>query len=484
MKKIWFLLLALGLSACEDFLTEEPKSTISPEAFYSTDTEAEAGAIGVYHHLISLFGGGSGVQWDMNYWCHYGTDIARPTAGREAQYSFHVYTLSVATEGCAPDLWRVLYRGIANSCNLIDRVSASSGVSEVTKKRIVAEAKLYRASFYYYLTSFWGDVPFIDKFDTNYAISGLSRTNVSDIRKAMITDLEENVDFLPNESADGYKGRPTKWAGKVMLCKFYAWEKEWKKMSDLCEDIIQNSPHKLLAEYADMWGLEHEYNSEFIWEFDYVQSVFNQNRTTQMFPRGADEKTKDPILKRAFTGFGLLTATNELVNSFEPGDKRRIWYKWLEGDPRVNFKYNYVAKFLDKPENAVRGESGINIPYFRLADVYLMQAEAENELNNGPTDKAYSRINAIRTRAGLEPLANRSKEEFFYNIMNERKWELAFEYNRRIDLCRWNKLVEVVKTMSATNPTGAELVDAHHQLLPIPSKEIDKNPNLTQNPGY
>lgn len=101
-----------------------------------------------------------------------------------------------------------------------------------------------------------------------------------------------------------------------------------------------------------------------------------------------------------------------------------------------------------------------------------------------PTRKAYERINSIRRRAGLQDLADRSKEEFFYDVMNERKWELAFEYHRKLDLCRWNKLVEVVRTMTETNPEGALLVKPHHQLLPVPSKEITKNPNLTQNPGY
>lgn len=484
MNKIIYLLSIVFLVSCNDFLKEEPRSSISPAQFYQSDDEANAGAKGVYFKIAQLFGGGSGVQWDLNYWLHYGTDIARPTGGRESQYSFHIYTLSVATEGCAPDLWRTLYRGVADACNLIDNVSNSSKISEKVKKQIVAEGKLYRAFYYYYLTSLWGDVPFIEHFDTDYAISGLSRTNVSEIRNYIIKDLEECVDYLPISSSDSYKGRPTKWAGKVMLCKFYAWEKQWEKLSKLCEEIIQNSPHKLVDEYSNLWGLKNEYNSEFIWEFDFVQYVFSQQKTTQMFPRSTDEKTDDPELSRTFSGFGLLTATDEFIDSFDKSDKRRIWYKWLDGDSRVNFNYNYVAKFLDEPKDAVRYHSGINIPYFRLADVYLMQAEAENEVNNGPTQKAYERINMIRKRAGLSPLSGRNKDEFFIDIMNERKWELAFEYNRKLDLCRWNKLVDVVKTMSKSNPEGAKYVDVHHQLLPIPSKEIAKNPNLTQNPGY
>lgn len=477
-------LLSCSLTSCEGFLEENPKSSISPGQFYKSNAEANAGAIGCYSDLIKNFGGTGSVQWDMNYWLHYGTDIARPTGGREAQYSFHIYTLSVATEGCAPDMWRVFYRGVTDACNLIDQVSASAGVSENVRDQIVAEGKMYRAFYYYYLTTQWGDVPFIDKFDTNYAISGLPRTPVSDIRKKMIQDLEETASYLPENSDNDYKGRPTRWAANMLLCKYYLWEKEWTKASALCEDIITKSSHSLLTNYDDLWGLANEYNKESIWEFDYVQHINLSNRTTQMCPRGMDEISTDPDLQKAFTGFGLVTATDEMIGSFTPGDKRRIWYRWLEGDPRVNFKFNYVAKFLDKPGDMIRGNSGINVLFYRLADAYLMQAEAENELNNGPSPKAYERINVIRARAGLPALSGRSKDQFFSDIMNERKWELGFEYHRKTDLCRWNKLAEVVKTMGKTNPEGAKYVQSYHQLLPIPSKELMKNPNLKQNPGY
>ena len=488
MKKIIYglsLVFSLGLTACEDFLTEEPKSTIAPNSFYNTDSEVNAGAIGCYTNVAKIFGGGaSGLNQDLNYHMHFGTDISRPTGGRESAFSFHTYTLSSATEGTIPALWRVLYRGIADANNLVDKVSVSTGTSEMMRNQIVAEGVVYRAFYYYYLTTLFGDVPFMEHFDTEYAISGLPRTNASEIHKEMIEDLEEVADNLPNESAADYKGRPTRWAAKMLLSKFYLWEKDWQKVSDLCEDIITNSPHQLMAEYKDMWGVSNEYNKEFIWEFDFVQHMFTQLKTVQMCPRGNDEKTSDTELKKSFVGYGLLTTTDEMLQSFDKADKRRIWYRWLDGDSRVNFKYNYVAKFLDKPEEMIRNGSGINIPFYRLADTYLMQAEAENELNNGPSIKAYERINRIRLRAGIESLSNRTKEQFFNDIMNERKWELAFEYQRKTDLCRWDKLVEVVQGMTITNTEGVQLVKAHHQLLPIPTKELAKNSNLTQNPGY
>ncbi|MDR2919227.1 MAG: RagB/SusD family nutrient uptake outer membrane protein [Tannerella sp.] len=490
MKKlinIGAIIISLSLFSCTDFLDEDPKSFVSPDQFYQSDVEANAGAIGCYHNVTKLFGGQPGIdglQWDLNYFLHYGTDIARPTGGREAQYPFHVYNLSVATEGAIPDLWRVFYRGVADANNLIDKVMNSKNTTESIRKQIVAEGLFYRAFYYYYLTSLWGDVPYIDRFDINYSISGLPRTSCSEIRKNMISDLEASANDLPDNSADNYKGRPTRWAAKMLLSKFYLWEKEWAKVSSTCEEIISQSSHRLLNSYDDLWGEEHEYNEESIWELDFVQHIFRQHRTTQMCPRGVDETSTDPALSSIFTGYGLLTATPEFITTFDQHDARIIWYKWLDGDDRVNFIFNYVAKFLDKPENMIRGNSGINVLIYRLADAYLMQAEAENELNNGPTAKAYDRINTIRERANLLPLAGRSKDQFFSDIINERKWELAFEYHRKIDLCRWNKLVEVVHTMGGSNPDGAKHVQQHHQLFPIPSKEMMKNKNLTQNPGY
>lgn len=485
IKQIFIYLFAsLVCVSCTDLLTENPKSFVAPEAYYKTDAEANGGAVGCYKGVAELY---KGINNDITFISLQGTDICRPTGGRDGDYPYNVYTMSATLESSFPSLWLNFYRGVADANNLIDQVSASKAISQAVKDQIVAEGKFYRAIYYYWLTGFWGDVPYFNKFDITYAVSGVKKTPVSTIRKSMIADLEACADQLPNTSTIGYRGRPTKWAAKVLLCKYYQWEHDWAKCSSLCQDIINQSPHKLVVDYANLWGLKNEYNLESIWELDYVATINLTARSTNCCPRAADEPgfvdPKDP-LKSVFQGYGLLTATNEFVASFNSKDKRRIWYRWLDGDPRINIKFNYVAKFLDQPSELIRGNSGINFVAYRLADVYLMLAEAENEANNGPTALAYSSINKIRTRAGLGDLSGLNYDTFFDAIYNERKWELGFEDHRRLDLCRWHKLVDAVKSISNTNPIGAANVKSIHELFPIPSNEIQNNPNLLPNNGY
>ena len=123
--------------------------------------------------------------------------------------------------------------------------------------------------------------------------------------------------------------------------------------------------------------------------------------------------------------------------------------------------------------------SGYNFIYMRLAEVYLIAAEAENEAN-GPAN-AYQYINPVRERAGLAPLSGLSQKQFRTAVRNERRHELYDERKRLFDLLRWGNLVErtlLVKPEAQVQP--------FHTLWPIPQSATNRNPALQsdQNPGY
>jgi hypothetical protein len=194
-------------------------------------------------------------------------------------------------------------------------------------------------------------------------------------------------------------------------------------------------------------------------------------------PRQVDEPTVPGF---PMTGYGLLTSTNEFLATFDPNDLRKKWYDW-NGNGTVKTKFHYVFKQMNFSE--ARNNHGMNSRVFRMADAYLMFAEAENELN-GPSVDGYAKINAVRKRAGLTDLTALTKEQFRQAVRNERKWELSFEFQHRWDLNRWGTLTEAVKSISVTNPAGAANVKDYHQLFPIPTREMSLNPELKQNPGY
>ena len=142
--------------------------------------------------------------------------------------------------------------------------------------------------------------------------------------------------------------------------------------------------------------------------------------------------------------------------------------------------------------------TSINFPILRYADVLLMIAECENEVNNGPTAKAYECINAVRKRAGIELLEDgMTKDEFRQAVKDERAMELCFEMTRRFDLIRWGELVKNMNELAprAQNGTnwkfGPSNVYTYYQIsdaynyFPIPANEIAVNALIHKNnPGW
>jgi hypothetical protein len=126
------------------------------------------------------------------------------------------------------------------------------------------------------------------------------------------------------------------------------------------------------------------------------------------------------------------------------------------------------------------------MPILRYADALLLFAEAENQVNNGPTQAACDAVNLIIDRAtggvpnAADPLLTTalSKDEFDAAVIQQRSWELCFEYDRWFDVQRKRLLQQV------TDPVYVQNYNIEDYLLPIPQKDLRLNKGLVQNPGY
>jgi hypothetical protein len=267
----------------------------------------------------------------------------------------------------------------------------------------------------------------------------------------------------------------------MLLCHVYLWQKDWANAAAVADEIIANDGgnNRLLPSYGDIWGESNEYNAEDIWEIDFTLNTHSQSFTDRYIPNQNYEVVV-PGYEGLFTGYALVTATPEFLATFDQNDLREKWYDW-HGNDGVTTLHHYVLKQIVWGEP--RGNHGLNSIVYRMADAYLMYAEAENELD-GPTVEAYKRINAIRERAGLGDLSGLTQDRFREAVRTERAHELSFEFQRRWDLNRWGTLVNAVKDAETSNPEGAKNVRPYHMLCPIPSQELSLNPALTQNDGY
>ncbi|HEY8920906.1 MAG TPA: RagB/SusD family nutrient uptake outer membrane protein, partial [Chitinophaga sp.] len=140
-----------------------------------------------------------------------------------------------------------------------------------------------------------------------------------------------------------------------------------------------------------------------------------------------------------------------------------------------------VKKYMDP--NSVGGSGATNIPILRLADVYLIAAEASAQ-QNGPSTEAYGYINTVRNRAGLPGLtAGLAKTAFVDSVLQERSWELFGEGDRWYDLTRTNTFLQVIpKVTNDVFPTRAP--QPKNRYFPIPLDEINANTKLEQNPEW
>jgi len=153
-----------------------------------------------------------------------------------------------------------------------------------------------------------------------------------------------------------------------------------------------------------------------------------------------------------------------LITAYEAGDERKAVSIAYDGALAYANKYNDLSKGAD------------NLIVLRLAEMYLIRAEAEARLAGGNITAVRSDINAIRSRADLGPTGAVTADEMLLAIEQERRVEFAFEGHRWFDLVRTGRALEVLPNVTRANQT----------LFPIPADEIltNNSPEMIQNPGY
>jgi hypothetical protein len=495
------LVVLVLLTGCDSFLTEDPRDLVSPENFFNSEAEVKSAVNGLYeiYHNNALYG-----KIGLDRFYENGGDTIGPNREFGQVQPIQNYTLSegnigdISQGGGAPLTWESLYKIIKDANVILENVQGNENLSSAVQERWAAETLFLRALAYYHLTNLWGAVPYYEENLPIAQVRTLGRSPRDSIRTTILEDLETAQQSMPASFGSGERGRASRWAAATVEAKIHLWLENWQDARDTAVDIIDNSPHRLLDDYADVFDPNNEYNDEIIWSVDFVKDTNPDDRTDHYTPRIRDEPA-DSDLRPAlidslsarnygFTGFGLAIPLPDFVDEFPPDDLRRP-SNIIESMFGIPLNFPYMPKLWNLDQiNSPRVNHGENRIVFRLADVYLMAAEAENELN-GP-DGAYPYVNAVRERAYEpdQPLEGLSQSQLRDAIREERRWELAGEGQRRLDLVRWGILEEVVRDTEYRVYNPAANVQPRHVLLPIPPVELQLNPNLLasdpSNNGY
>lgn len=495
-KYIGTLALVTALTSCSDFLDKEPLNSIGTENFFQTESDAIAAINGAYQPLQwpKLY---NFQLWTTDIWA--GNSIVGAGGGTDgiATQDVSNFVTTTANEA-ALDIWRGPAPGILR-CNTVIQKVPNMQINESVKKRVIGEAKFLRGMYYFLLVRIFGDVPLVTVPQTPDDDLLLPRTSKEKVYELIINDLTEAIDLLPTKQTytGSDIGRASKGAATGLLAKVYLTLGNYQKTLELCEKV-NTMGYSLNEDYTDNFNATKKNTNESLFEIQYLGKTnadfwSNDNQaswvSTFTGPRNSD-----------FVGgsYGWNQPTQEFVNAYEAGDKRKDQTILYEGCPDFDdkvYKSSYsmtgynVRKFLvAKSVSPDYNTNPSNFPVLRYADVLLMQAEALNELGRGNEAQAPATtinsggpLNRVRLRSGLANVTGLSQAQLKQRILHERRMELAFEGQRWFDLVRVDGGQYGLNFLHSIGKANAT---TKHLLMPIPQKERDANPNLSQNPGY
>jgi hypothetical protein len=470
MKKyILFLFCVLSIGGCEKFLDENPKSILTPENAYTTESDWNQTLSSAYAMLQEVFVGKYTITLS-----EFGTDEVEPfDLGWAAYAELKYYTFS-SSHAFFSVHYSDCYEGIKR-CNAV--LDMPGGVvSSSTRDLMQAQAKFLRAIYYFDLVRMYGGVPLWLKSSIDKNDIMKPRASADDVYDAITKDLKEAENILPatwSNAAD--KGRATKYATEAMLARVYL---QWGKPQDALNycNLLDGKFH-LYANLSDIFNNQNknaEYENIFEVQFKHSGSWGLEGSIQHSYwgPRGVGGPTN-------FGGWGGFGPTQYVYDSYAGNDKRKQAFFLTEFNG-VRQSPPCCYKYWDPVYGNVIEDDNLNFILIRYADVLLMKAEALNDLNDNSQSK-YDAINAIRNRAGLASLNisdNLTKAQFGDSVLQERLHELCCEHMRRWDLLRAGKLSDYLKNHVGIN------IQSYQTLYPIPQDAIDANDKLTQNPGY
>jgi len=522
MKRINKLILVilvtlLPITACnEDFLEKAPIAEGSVEGFFETQEDVLRAINGIYDVFQGSIWGGAFYWYTQNF-----DIIADNGVGCcpwEQQYTTIAKGEHTSTTGGIIDTkWDFGYEGVFRANSVLENID-NVDIEATTKTQLIAEVRFLRGLIYQELTNLFGDIPLVTTVLTREEGLEVTRTSKQEVLTQIYADLdfaEANLDMTP---LNGDVGRPTMQAAIAVKARLKLYNQDYQGAAAEAKKIMDMSAANpdligLMDNYDDVFNPDIENNKEVLFDIQYTEGTQGEGNFMQVAlapgPEGAPGN-----------GWGSITPTDQLANSFYMTDGLSIDESplfdpdnpYLNRDPRMlgnlfvpgvsvwkgevftealaGFSpFFAVRKWVDP--DATIGEGGCscnetNFILFRYADMLMIYAEAMNEIN-GPTADVYDAVNQIRARVGMPDFtAGLTQDEMREEIKHERHVEFPWEGTRYFDLIRWGDAADVIPTVTLFGESldSRVFTAPKHNLFPIPQKEIDLNPGLTQNPGY
>ncbi|MEM9836969.1 MAG: RagB/SusD family nutrient uptake outer membrane protein, partial [Bacteroidota bacterium] len=391
-------------------------------------------------------------------------------------------------------------------------------ISEADKQLLRAEVRFLRALMYSEMTNFFGDLPLIDKVLTREEGLEVERAPKADVLAFIYADLdfaEQTLDMAPFR---GQIGRPTSQSAIALKARMKMYNQDYTGSAAEARKLVNMSASNpdmigLVDVYEQVFSPDNENNKEVLFDVQYTEGTQGEGNFIQVMLAPGPEGSPG-------SGWGSITPLDGLANAFYMNDGLPIDQSPLfdADNPYANRDERMYANLFIPGVSTWRGQtydeslSGFS-PFFairkwvdldatigedacacnetnmillRYGEVLMNLAESVNE-TDGPTQEVYDAINAIRRRANMPDVApGLSQAQMRDVIRQERHVEFPWEGLRYHDLIRWRTAETVIPqaTLFGESRDTRQFDPSKHYLWPIPQKEIDLNPRLSQNPGY
>lgn len=498
------VLMAGGLTSCSDFLDQSSDSSLDGKNIFSTYEYAEGTIANIYQE----FG-------EQNYrarsiWYGYNTDVEVYSGSNKADGKADLATYNAGTANdqmnvtTGTDLWAKMYAAIERANLAISGLRENADLTDAKNKQLLGEALTLRALFYVDLINMWGDVP--ARFEgVNSSNMYAAREDRDVIYKQLIADLQEAQELCawPNELSETQTvERVNKAFVKGFLARVcmqaagYAQRMDGENRLSTDPELTKEKLYPIaLQACKDVMAQEGKY----VALKNNFEDIFNNNGVSgDVITAGSESLfeigySNSPARGRIMYTFGIrhtgadnMTGMDKkgsdvgpvptLYFDYDKNDTRRdvtcCPFQWEKGKQKLQaFKSWSFGKLRYEWTNRLipnGNDDGINKLYMRYADVVLMRAELENELNGPAAAAPY--LEKIRKRAfggDVSSYINKvsaSKESMFNAIVEERGLEFAGELIRKADLIRWGllktKMDEAKAKMNAI--VNLEDYDAEH----------------------
>jgi SusD family. len=422
--------------------------------------------------------------------------------GQFKELRFHTWTPSTSLVVSS-------YNSAVESITLCNKVYSmiDANPSIENKESIIAEIRGVRAFWYYMLLDYYGNVPLVTDFNSKELPKTAKRV---DVYNFVLSELNAIKDKVRSDVTSSSYGKMTRGVVYTLLAKMYlnaqVWNPnggaKWAECAAACDEVMK-LPYIIEPNFKQSFIVKNQNSQEIIFPVVFSTSDGGNHiaqRTLHYL---------DPIALGLKIGtWNGISAMPDYVKAFDPADKRIGW-SFLTGPMKnpttgevlitahgrplnhtvdITMKYGIDADgwgqveqeegarcYKWEFESGQNGDAENDFAIFRLADVYLMKAEALVR-SNGDNAEATRLVNVLRKRA-FDDASKLKTAVTLDDVYNERRFELAWEISARQDMIRFGTFLNTITGWKGVTPSKC-------LLFPIPRTARDANPNLEQNPGY